>query len=128
MPVKRLTRWLRLQLRDEPAEKPSGFDLDRMRAWLHEPVAATEPPSERSAALPTPGPLKTRIAREAMVAVTPPAGRPIGGGGALGPALADERVQAARVSRGTVGAQLTAALAEEPARIVRVCHGIYAAV
>jgi hypothetical protein len=75
----------------------------------------------------TPQPSKTRIAREVVVAVLVRAGRPMTRSEALEQALADPRVRAAGVSRGTLSAQLASALAEDPPRIIRLCRGIYAA-
>jgi len=91
-----------------------------MNAWIDAPVA--KPP----VALATPGPLKTRIAREVVVAVLAEAGRPMTRHAVLEAALADPKVQAAGVSRGTLSAEMTAALSESPPRLLRLGRGIYA--
>ena len=99
-----------------------------MRAWTGEPeptpVAAREPSPPPP---PTPQQLKTRIAREAVVAVLERSGREMARAELVEVAFTDPRVRAAGVSRATVAAQLGAALLEEPPRVIRVCRGIYAA-
>ena len=94
-----------------------------MKAWTE--TRPEEPEPQPTPA--TPHLLKTRIAREAAVAVLLEAGKPMTRGEALERACATPKVQSAGVSRGTVSAQLTAALSEAPPRIVRIGRGIYAA-
>jgi hypothetical protein len=68
---------------------------------------------------------KTKLARETAVAVLKRARRPMAMAEIVERVLADKRVVAAGVPEGTVRAQVNFALAEEPARIVRVDRGVY---
>jgi hypothetical protein len=114
-------RWWQ-RLRREPDES-SVIDVELMRAWID--VSPT--PADKPASLPTPGPMKTRLAREALVAVLTKAGGPLTRSQVLQRALADPKIEAAGVSESTLSAQLTAAVAEEPPRILRIGRGVYAA-
>lgn len=110
------------RFRREPDE-PSVIDVELMRVWTDGGPAPVEKPEP----LPAPPPLKTRIARDVIVAVLTEAGGPLTRRQALQRALADPKIEAAGVSEGTLSAQLTAAVAEQPPRILRLCRGVYAA-
>lgn len=89
----------------------------------------TKATSKTTAAKTTPvkKPSRTKIAREALVAILVKANAPMDSKTLIERALADRKVKAACCPRGTVTAQLSFALAEDPARIVRVGRALYAA-
>jgi hypothetical protein len=62
-----------------------------------------------------------------IVAVVTEAGGPLTRSEVLRRALVDPRIEAAGISKGTLSAQLTAAVAEQPSRILRLGRGVYAA-